>query len=236
MQQNKISILSTRPLNDSLVAEAKAAGIAIDALSFIVTEPVRSIQVQQEIENAFLQTATVVFTSMNAAEAVITELDDQQPDWAIYCTGNTTRQLVKNYFGKNSIAGTANSAAELGKLIAEENQTEEVVFFCGDQRRDELPEILRSNNIDVQEIVVYQTIATPHKIEKIYDGILFFSPSAVESFFTNNKLSEQTILFAIGNTTATEIKKYTNNKIIISDEPGKENLVKKMMEYYTPSP
>ena len=183
MQQNKISILSTRPLNDSWVAEAKAAGIAIDALSFIVTEPIRSIQVQQEIENAFLRSATVVFTSMNAAEAVITELDDQQPDWTIYCTGNTTRQLVKKYFSENSLAGTANSAAELGEMITKENNTDEIIFFCGDQRRDELPEMLRSKNIDVHEIVVYQTIATPHKIENVYDGILFFSPSAVESFF-----------------------------------------------------
>jgi uroporphyrinogen-III synthase len=72
-----------------------------------------------------------------------------------------------------------------------------------------------------------------HKIEKTYHGILFFSPSAVQSFFSNNKISDQTILFAIGNTTATEIKKYTNNKIITGDEPGKENLVTEMIRYYT---
>lgn len=219
-------------MNDSLVAKAKASGIAIDALPFIVTGPARSIQVQQEIENALLQSSTVVFTSMNAVEAVADELEDQQPDWTIYCTGNTTRQLVKKYFGENSIAGTASSAAELGKLITEETNTGEIIFFCGDQRRNELPEMLRKKNVDVQEIVVYQTIATPHKIEKVYDGILFFSPSAVESFFTNNNINEQTILFAIGTTTATEIKKHTNNKIVISDEPGKENLVKKVMEYF----
>src|SRR5258706_9822828 len=48
------------------------------------------------------------------------------------------------------------------------------------------------------------------RAEKVYDGILFFSPSGVESFFNTNEVNEQTILFAIGNTTATEIKKYTN--------------------------
>ena len=48
-----------------------------------------------------------------------------------------------------------------------------------------------------------------------------------------DKISDQTILFAIGNTTATEIKKYTNNKIITGDEPGKENLVTEMIRYYT---
>jgi len=48
-----------------------------------------------------------------------------------------------------------------------------------------------------------------------------------------NKVPGKTILFAIGNTTATAIEKYTTNKIIISDEPGKENLVAKMLEYFS---
>lgn len=233
MRENKISILSTRPLNDSLVADAKAAGITIDTISFIETEPVQSTEVQQKIEQALLQSATVVFTSMNAVEVVAAEHKEQYLAWTIYCIGNTTRQLVKKYFGEHSIAGTANSSAELAELIIKESHTNEVIFFCGAQRRNELQDILRSNDIDVNEIVVYQTKALPHKIEKPYHGILFFSSSAVESFFSNNKVADQTILFAIGNTTGTAIKKHSKNKIIISDEPGKETLVMKMIRYYS---
>jgi len=233
MQQNKIFILSTRPIGDPLINESKHQNIEIDILRFIETVPIRSIEVQQEIENALLKSSAVVFTSMNAVEAVANELDGHQPDWRIYSIGNTTRQLVKKYFGEKAIAGTAESAAELAELIVEEDNSDDIFFFCGEQRRDELPDILRSNDIDVNEIVVYQTIQVKHKIEKTYHGILFFSPSAVQSFFSNNKISDQTILFAIGNTTATEIKKYTNNKIITGDEPGKENLVTEMIRYYT---
>jgi len=233
MQQNKIFILSTRPIGDPLINESKHQNIEIDILSFIETVPIRSIEVQQEIENALLKSSAVVFTSMNAVEAVANELDGHQPDWRIYSMGNTTRQLVKKYFGEEAIAGTAESAAELAELIVEEDNSDDIFFFCGEQRRDELPDILRSNDIDVNEIVVYQTIQVKHKIEKTYHGILFFSPSAVQSFFSNNKISDKTILFAIGNTTATEIKKYTNNKIITGDEPSKENLVMEMIRYYT---
>ena len=232
MQQNKISILSTRPLEDLLIDQAKQSGIEIDMLSFIKTEPIQSTEVQQEIANALLQSSAVVFTSMNAVEAVADELQGQQPGWKIYSIGGTTKQLVKKYFGEKSIAGTAGSAAELAELIAGEGNEDEVIFFCGDQRRDELPDILRSNDIDVNEITVYQTTALPHKIEKQYQGILFFSPSAVECFFSNNKAADQTILFAIGNTTATTIKKHSKNKIIIADEPGKENLLTKVIRYY----
>ncbi len=231
--QNRISILCTGPLNVSLVDEALQAGIDVEELSFIETEPIQSITVQQEIEQALLQSATVVFTSMNAVEAVAFYQEEIQPDWNIYCIGTTTNKLVANYFGQDKIVGTANDAASLAELIAEDLFIAEVIFFCGDQRRDELPAILKKHDIEVNEIEVYQTIAVPHTIVKAYHGILFFSPSAVASFFKNNKPPDATILFAIGNTTANEIKKYSANKIITSAEPGKEHLVMKMMEYFT---
>jgi len=232
MIKNRISILSTRPLEDTLINDAEKAGIDIDILSFIETVPAESMEVQQEIEQALTLSAVVAFTSMNAVEAVATHLNDEQPDWKIYSIGTTTSKLVKKYFGEESFAGYANSAVELAELIAEECNIDELIFFCGDQRRDELPHILRNHEIEVNEIVVYQTTEVFHKIQKEYPGILFFSPSAVRSFFKNNIVPEKTILFAIGFTTATEIKKHTKNKIIISDEPGKENLVKKMMDYF----
>lgn len=232
MQDNKIHILSTRPVSAFLTDEAKAKGIIIETRSFIATEPIETVEVQQEIEQAMLLSAIVVFTSMSAVEAVAAQLEDQRPDWIIYTMGNTTQELAGKFFGEDSIAGTGSSAAELAELIVEEGNTHEVIFFCGDQRRDELPDILQSNEIDVQEIEVYTTVATPHKLTKQYEGILFFSPSAVQSFFSANKLVSKTILFAIGNTTANEIKKYSTNKVIISDQPGKENLVREMLELF----
>ena len=231
--QNNIQILCTRSLDEQLIEEATGKGIDIDVLSFIETAPIESVEVQQEIEAALNASATVIFTSMNAVEAVQQNVIDEQPGWTIYCIGNTTQQLVKKYFPLSEIAGTADSAVELAELIVEAAAAEEVIFFCGDQRRDELPNHLRQHGIEVNEIVVYQTIALQHKIEKDYLGILFFSPSAVESFFKKNKLNTTTILFAIGITTASTIKKYTGNKILVSDQPGKEYLVDKMIEYFT---
>ena len=231
--QNNISILCTRPLSKALVEQAQQQGIIIDEIAFIATAAIQTIEVQQEIEQVATQITTVVFTSMNAVEAVAGYLHGQPVNWRIYCMGTTTNQLVKKYFGEQQLAGIANRAAELAELIAANILVDELTFFCGDQRRDDLPEILSSYTIDVTEIVVYQTIAVNHVVNKIYNGILFFSPSAAESFFSKNKLPAATVLFAIGSTTANEIKKYSTNKIITSSEPGKENLVAKMMEYFT---
>jgi len=231
MQENKINILCTRPLSESLLEDVRNRGVVIDTVSFIETEPIQTIEVQQEIEQALAKTAVVIFTSMNAVEAVAYYMDEK-PDWYIYCIGGTTQKLVKEYFGEAAIAGTASDAAELAELVVEDGTGEEIIFFCGDQRRDELPSVLEANGLDLEEIVVYQTVAVPHKITKAYNGILFFSPSAVDSFFSGNKINGPTLLFAIGNTTAKTIKKYSTNKVIVSEEPGKENLVEKMLEVF----
>ena len=226
-------ILSTRPVKIAQVEEAKQKGIQLDVLSFIETEAIQTIEVQQEIEWASTEQAAVVFTSLNAVESVTVMLDGFIPTWRIYCIGFKTKELITNYFGADAIAGTAENASELADTIIENEEYDEIIFFCGNQRRDALPRKLRKLDIDVNEIVVYETITVHHTVDKKYDGILFFSPSAVDSFFTNNKLNERTILFAIGNTTAITIRKYSTNKILIADQPGKENLVEKMIEYFT---
>lgn len=230
--ERPVNILCTRPIDQSLINSARSKGNFIEVLSFIETTPLKTITLQQEIEDALGSAATVVFTSMNAVEAVAAYLDGHQPQWKIYSIGTTTDQLINKYFGEGLVTGTAFNAADLAALIVKDSLAEKLIFFCGNQRRDELPAILRNNNIAVTEIEVYQTTAVPHKIDKAYDGILFFSPSAAESFFSNNTVSPQTILFAIGNTTADAIKSFSDNKIIIADTAGKENLVKQMIAYF----
>ena len=125
----------------------------------------------------------------------------------------------------------AKNAAELAKIIIEDGE-EEVVFFCGNQRLDTLPDTLRENDIDVYEMVVYETVQIPTKVEKEYDGILFFSPSGVDSFFSVNKVGVKTELFAIGNTTANAIKKHTDNKVIFSETASKETMVDYAIKYF----
>jgi uroporphyrinogen-III synthase len=233
MQHDKIQILCTRTVSQELIERAIEAGIALEVVPFIETESIKSIEVQQEIEQALLQSATVVFTSGNAVEAVAAELEGLEPEWEIYCLGRSTMELVTRYFGFEKIAGFADSALELAESIKTTSDAYEVIFFCGDLRRPELQDNLHEKGIEVNEIVVYQTILLPQKLKKIYDGVLFFSPSAVNSFFELNKISDKSIFFAIGKTTASAIKRHTKNKVIVSDEPTKENVVEMAIEYFT---
>jgi uroporphyrinogen-III synthase len=214
------SILSTRPLSQEVIGKANRNGIAIDVVSFIQTEPLPV--------DGIAHSANAVFTSMNAVEAVAAA--PIAAPAMVFCMGNTTAKLISEHFGQDVIKGTAENAAALADVIIQSG-VKEVVFYCGDQRRDDLPDKLSANDIAVTEVIVYRTIATPQPIKKDYTAILFFSPSAVESFFTMNTISNGTVLFAIGSTTADAIKKFTGNEVIIGDEPGKHALAHKAIEY-----
>lgn len=230
--QSSASILTTRPLTHHTMLKAKAAGVAIDTLSFIETNSIVDSVIADKIRSYAVKDASVVFTSMNAAEAVIDclNLDGIIPDWTIYTMGGVTHTIIKSYFNESEIIADANNATQLAQAIIED-EAEAVVFFCGNQRRAELPHLLKEKNIHVSEVIVYETIETPVKINKEYNGILFFSPSAARSFFSVNNISSNTVLFAIGSTTATELRKFSNNKILLAESPNKEQLAEKAIEY-----
>lgn len=232
MAAETVNILCTRPLDAAFINKAKNKNVAIDVLSFIDTSPKQDIETQQEIEWASTEHAIVAFTSMNAVDAVTEMLDEFIPEWTIYCLGQATRQRIAAYFGEQAIAGTAENAATLAEEIIENEDPEEVIFFCGNRRREELPETLRRQKIEVNEIVVYETTLIKHTVEKTYDGILFFSPSAVESFFSNNTMPASTTVFAIGDTTAKTVKQFCGNKIVIAHQPGKEELLAQVVDYF----
>ncbi len=235
MANRKTFILSTRPVGEAVRVKALSHDITIDEVSFIKTEEtIRHNSTEKKIKELASQNIPVVFTSMNAVEAV-GKLISEKTNWKIFCIGNTTKKLVKEIFGEKNIAGTADNASSLADSIIE-SSSKNIVFFSGDQRRDELPEKLKKNNMDIEEIVVYKTIETPELLTKFYDAILFFSPSAVKSFFSKNTISDSTQIFAIGSTTANAAKSLRNNPIIIAEKPGKENLVNLAIKHYSTSP
>src|ERR1017187_4559827 len=177
MQKNKIQILSTRPVGEELIGEAAKNDIIIDEISFIKTEEIVDVEIENKIRELSSQNITAVFTSMNAVNAVAKFITNQ-PSWKIFCIGNTTKELVRKKFSEEKIAGFADNADQLSKKILENLSIKNITFFCGDKRRDELPGNLIKNGIDLEEIIVYKTTQTPTSLTEQYDGILFFSPSA----------------------------------------------------------
>jgi uroporphyrinogen-III synthase len=220
-------VLSTRPLAGSLIDEAAANGVTIDVLPFIGTRQLEEEGLARQLENLGGRSLVAVFTSINAVAAI---KGRERPDWKIFCVDGATRRAVAARFGESLIAGTANSAKELAEVIISRETPRELWFFCGDRRREELPESLLAAGWAVHEVVVYQTVLTPHRIDKTYDAIVFFSPSAVESFFSVNSIEPRVPLFAIGRTTAAAIKKKCPNPVTISEQPEEKILIRQIID------
>lgn len=231
MAANNIHVLSTRFLNEELVEKATLQDIYIDAESFIQNIPDISTETVTAITALSQQPIAAVFTSIHAVEVVKSELGDTPP-WKIFCTGGATKEALLDIFDEASIIATAKNAGGLAEKILQHSDIQKVVFFCGKQRLNDLPETLQSNGVAVQEIIVYQTIGTPKTIHKNYNGILFFSPSGAHSFFSVNTIPLSTIIFSIGKTTTATIESYCSNPVITSQWPGEANLVELVIAHF----
>lgn len=230
--QNDIQILSTKKVGDSFIKFAGENNIFIDSLNFIETEESVSDEIRNRIIELSHQDIYVIFTSINAVNAV-GKIVTEQTKWKIFCIEPSTKKKVQETFLHASIAATATDAEALSQKIPEDKSVRQIIFFCGNQRRDLLPAQLKKNKIDVEELVVYKTIEKAQIVSKKYDAILFFSPSAVRSFFRKNTLNTSTKIFSIGKTTADEIKNFSNDSIIISQVPSVENLIKEVIRHFT---
>lgn len=216
-------VLSTKKLDPDLVAWAKEKGIDVVENEFIAIHPVTSIEKREEIVGWVSKESetTIVFTSQHAVECVSQLLGKIKPNWNVFCLeGATKTKVVSNHL---RIIATATNAKALATAIVNSGVTE-IVFFCGNKRRDDLPSLLSASNVLVHEVTVYETTETPSVTEAV-DGILFFSPSAVHSFFAMNQLTANTVCFAIGETTAAAIREYATNNIITSERPGQETMM-----------
>ena len=217
-------------MDESSLQLATAAGIHIHVVPFIRTVIREDTGLQAEINALPDQGLTAVFTSRNGVTGAIQQLTTV-PQWSIACIEGKTRQASEQFFGKAAIIATAADAGQLATELIR-MKTKAVVFFCGDRRLDHLPESLDAAGINVQEIIVYHTEAIEATVQDEFKGILFFSPSAVTSFFKTNTLAPDCTVFAIGPTTAKTLSTYTSNTIIISPQSDEGAMIRQLINYY----
>ncbi len=75
---------------------------------------------------------------------------------------------------------------------------------------------------------MYKTTLNPKKFDRQFDAVLFFSPSGVQSFFSENNIAIGKAI-CIGKTTASEAKKYTDN-VVIANATTVESVIAKVVK------
>ncbi len=170
----------------------------------------------------------VIITSKNAVESLVSNFSAEELQFKnIYCVGRRTKRLVENRIGK--IKHVEKNANKLAEYLVEYIEGAEVTYFCSDLRLDDLPTILENSNIKVNEVEAYQTKYDAVKIDENIEGVMFYSPSTVQSFMLENKGNK--IAFCIGETTAAEARKHFKD-VRIAKLPTIESVIELVNEHY----
>lgn len=176
-----------------------------------------------------LKNKSLIFTSINGVESFFkngfkpnenfTEVNYNK----IYCVGQKTKHALRKHgFGTFKVK---KHAKDLADFIIQKSQGEKFLHFCGNLALDILDKTLPLQNINYKKVVVYETELTyPSLNADDFDALVFFSPSGVKSFSKYNSL-EGKVLFSIGQTTESELKKHTKNKIYTSTESNMDDLL-----------
>jgi uroporphyrinogen-III synthase len=215
------SILSTKKLSSSQKEMFLNENISYTEYDSILIELI-DFNSPEMIKNA-------IFSSQNALKSIEIykkELFLGQIENS-FCVGQNVEAFLTKK-GQN-VAKMCKNARELSDFIIKMHKTEDFHYFCGDIRLDKIPQRFREENINLTEIINYKTSGIHRKFDQTYDGVLFFSPSAVRSYFSKNHIDDNTAI-CIGETTAKEVRKYTN-KLIIANSTSVDSVINSSLKY-----
>ncbi len=233
--QQDHTILVTRELSDDQLSLAEATALRV------IVEPAIRFEFRKEWSPVVnkLEAAThpvFAFTSQNGVEGFrqLIQTGYTLPEGVVfYAVGGKTAEALSE-LGFSAVVPDLHYGEHLGQKIAgdlkKSGLTGTIVFhFCGNRRRDEMRQVLEGSGIEVKDIVVYKTLLNKMHINlEGVEGILFYSPSAVEAFRNSGGFTGEGLpgLFAIGHTTGRELSIESGQHVHISPVPDTGHFLK----------
>ena len=230
--KNNFTILSTKILKPYIKNQLTENDFNVIEHDFIKLEilPVTGVK-----EILLSHLPNYIFTSKNAVKAFIqittaNKIGINKKTNFFAISGETQQALVDEGYKCQIVK---DNAAALANEIIDKSKVKEFIFFCGDKRRDELPNALQNAGVQLTEIVLYKNLSQPQKIVFPYHAVLFFSPSAMKSFLEQNIMQKSVMCFCIGYTTANALKEYkVNNKITVISYPSQQVMIDEVLHYF----
>jgi uroporphyrinogen-III synthase len=188
--------------------------LKVDFIPFIQVEPVPLKEFRkQKVE--ILQHTAVIFTSRNAVDHyfhICAELKlEMPPEMKYFCISEQTSNYLQKYIviRKRKIFTGMKTAQDLIEIL-KKHKNEKYLFPCSDIRKNDIPDFLKQGGYQYTEAVMYHTVASDlsHLKDVFYDILAFFSPSGINSLFTNFPEFKQnnTRIAAFGPTTAKAVR------------------------------
>ena len=221
-EESAARVFSTKSLSESQT-KLFHNNIASESSDFI---KVRSNRIAPKVVKDLIE--NVIITSKNGVEALLDNFTKEELNFKnIFCVGRRTKKMIQQKIGPVNHA--EKNAERLAEYLSKEMKGNSVTYFCSDLRLDTLSKILTENKIEVNEVEAYKTMYSPELVSESIDGMLFFSPSAVNSYLQKNTTDK--VAFCIGASTAKEAQKYFE-KVEVAQIPTVESVIELVNLHY----
>ena len=172
----------------------------------------------------------IILTSQHATQLLLEQASfySQLNDYRFFCVGEKSAKMLKAQ--KARVLEIAPSASVLAETIRQSYSDYAFSYCCGHKRLSIIETQLGKAKIILHIQELYNTILNPKQIKTTLDGILFYSPSAVESYLLKNKI-DQAHCFCIGTTTAKKVRQYTQN-YSVAKAPHNNFIFLDLMQHY----
>lgn len=229
-----MKILFTRTIEASIIEKLSQAGHEVVRIDVLTIKPLKNHE--KDILKYWDSFQNLVFTSQHAVKFFFDVLNKNHKTLSnaikIFSTSGETRTILQKYgYPPTLSAPTAHSLALL--MSEKADLTQGVYFIAGTLTLPTLPQILTEKGLTIHILKVYETLKNPTPAYPLstIDAIVFFSPSAAETFLINNTLSESCKIFTLGTTTAQFVHEKTGLKdIFVASQPTIDAITDKIIE------
>jgi uroporphyrinogen-III synthase len=177
----------------------------------------------------------IAFTSPRAAQAFAGRMQARGMSWGeeasapvVWAVGPATATALQGAMGAVRLpvsrdTGKLGAASALARAMLEAEVTGPVLFPCGELRREELPEELRKNGIEVDEVVCYRSVLADESEARAAAArgtvLVVASPSVVDLLTRACPRSTRPDLLAVGPTTAASARAAGWSLAAVAAEP-----------------
>jgi len=233
-----VQILSTRALGNGVHDFINQQNWRVDIVSMIETHGIVTVdQIKAILADIQLGSPKILltFSSDKGVKWLKWGLDkfgfSLPAGLRAVCVGEKTGKVAAEWLGIECVWTEKDASALLNTVRDVVKEGTSFLFLCSNKHLDILPSGIKAAGFPFKEYIIYETQLTPHKLAKTYDAILFFSPSAVESYFLVNNWNQEMVAVSIGHTTSAALQHAGVQKLIIANHPSESSMMEALQFY-----
>lgn len=210
-----VQLLSTGTIDSLYKSELEGKDIALTVKSFIAHTPMVNNFVIQQLQELAQQNVCVLFTHSFGVKVVSSILNNTPINWTVVCNDRDAYIAAEQNFPSATIhffADDQQLAYNVSTIIGEDRK---IVLLGNNKVPSYFAMYFKGVDIDLIEIMVYQSAIKSIPIDENYHGIIFLDEMSVDSFFVLNDIPHNTVAFCVNESVANHLTKQLNKPTVI---------------------